>query len=245
MELSQSWRLPEHIGSYAFRENGGAILALKSGFFRFDFDSGACEFLVSPKEEVAETRFNDGACDRAGRFWAGTMPYAEKEPEGNLYCLGTDLSLTHKRSAVRVSNGLGWSPDNKTMYYADSPVQCIFAFDFDLDTGAMMNERIFARIDQGFPDGLTVDAEGYIWCAVWDGWRVVRFAPNGSIDRVVEMPVQRPTSCIFGGAELKQLYITSARVGLREQELAKQPDAGHVFMLETEIMGLPEPWFKG
>ncbi len=129
------------------------------------------------------------------------------------------------------------------MYYADSSTYNIYAFDFEPETGAISNERVFVHHKTGFPDGLTVDAEGCIWSARWDGWQVIRFAPDGTIDQIVEMPVQRPTSCIFGGPELNQLYVTSASVGLSEAELAEQSLAGTVFVMETAVFGLPEPLF--
>jgi sugar lactone lactonase YvrE len=147
------------------------------------------------------------------------------------------------RHNVAVSNGLGWSPDNRIMYYADSPTYNIYAFDFEPELGRISNERLFAHHQTGFPDGLTVDAEGYVWSARWDGWQVIRFAPDGTIDRVVEMPVQRPTSCIFGGPQLNQLFVTSAKIGLNEAELAGQPLAGNLFVIDVDVPGLAEPLF--
>ena len=240
-----SWDMPEHIGCYAFRKQGGAIIALRSGIYSFDFETERLESIVKPEGDRDNTRFNDGACDRAGRFFAGTMTYEETIPEGNLYRLDPDHQLSHMRSGIKVSNGLGWSPDNQVMYYADSPTQCIFAFDYDIDSGRMTNERIFCKIEQGYPDGLTVDAEGYVWLAVWDGWRIVRYAPDGSIDKTIEMPIQRPTSCMFGGPNLNQLYITSAIKNLPVAELEKQPEAGNIFVIEVDVPGLPEPLFMG
>lgn len=240
----QSWQLPEHIGSYAFREYGGAILALRTGFYYFDLQTSELEAIFDPEPDL-NNRMNDGACDRMGRFWAGSLSYEERLPVAALYRLDPDMQVMRMRENVTVSNGLGWSPDNKTMYYADSPTQGIYAYDFELETGSITNERVFAKSDRGYPDGLTVDAEGYVWSAKWDGWCIERFAPDGRLDTVVELPVQRPTSCMFGGPDLKQLFITSAQKDLTPEELAKQPAAGHVLMLETAVEGLPEPKFKG
>jgi sugar lactone lactonase YvrE len=244
-EVHNIWPMPSQIGSYALRQSGGFVVALQTGLAFFDPDTGIFEPLVDPESHIPQTRFNDGKCDRQGRFWAGTMGTVNDQPVGSLYRLDGDHSLHTIRRNVAVSNGLGWSPDNRTMYYADSPTYNIYAFDFAPETGTINNERIFAHHKTGFPDGLTVDAQGYVWSARWDGWQVIRFAPDGRIDRIIEMPVQRPTSCIFGGPELRHLYITSASTGLREAELDRQPLAGHVFVVEADVTGLPEPLFAG
>jgi sugar lactone lactonase YvrE len=235
--------MPSQIGSFAPRQAGGFVVALQTGLAFFDASTGLFEPVVDPESHLPQTRFNDGKCDRNGRFWAGTMGTVDGQPAGALYRFDGDHTLHTMRQDVAVSNGLGWSPDNRTMYYADSPTYNIYAFDFEPETGIISNERVFAHHERGFPDGLTVDAEGYVWSARWDGWQVIRFAPDGSIDRVVEMPVQRPTSCIFGGPKLSLLYVTSASVGLSQAELAKQPEAGNLFVVETGVVGLPEATF--
>jgi sugar lactone lactonase YvrE len=206
---------------------------------------GTVEPIVDPESHLPQTRFNDGKCDRNGRFWAGTMGTINGKPAGALYRFDADHSLHTMHHDISVSNGLGWSPDNRIMYYADSPTYNIYAYDFEPETGTMSNERVFAHHKVGFPDGLTVDAEGYVWSARWDGWQVIRFAPDGSIDQVVEMPVQRPTSCVFGGSDLRQLYVTTATTGLSEADLARQPLAGSVLVLDAGVSGLPEPLFAG
>ncbi|MGB0386295.1 MAG: SMP-30/gluconolactonase/LRE family protein [Ardenticatenaceae bacterium] len=239
------WQMPSQIGSYALREGGEAVVALRTGLAWLDLGSGDVTPIVDPEADMVHNRFNDGACDRQGRFWAGTMHLTGNDPSGSLYRFDPDGTLTKMRTPVWVSNGLGWSPDNRIMYYADSPTGHIYAYDFDPDTGNISNERIFAHTDDGYPDGLTVDAEGYVWSAKWDGWRIVRYAPDGSIDREIKMPVQRPTSCMFGGPELRHLFITSATVNLTEEELAPQPLAGSVLVIETDVAGLPEPRFAG
>ncbi len=239
-----AWTMPSQIGSYALRQQGGAVVALRDGLYLFDFDDGALTAVCRP-EAGLNTRFNDGKCDRHGRFWAGTTDLAFKQPLGALYRLGIDGRCQPMRQAVTCSNGLGWSPDNRTMYYADSPTYTIFAYEFDLDTGGISHERIFARDEAGFPDGLTVDAAGYVWSARWDGWKIVRYAPDGRVDREIPLPVQRPTSCIFGGPDLNWLYITTASAGLTAAERAAQPLAGQVLVIETETVGLPEPTYGG
>lgn len=238
------WLMPSYIGSFALREKGGLVVALRDGLYTFDRGSQQLENLCRPEAEL-NTRFNDGKCDRHGRFWAGTMAFEEGHYIGALYRLDRDGTCHQMRSNVSCSNGLGWSLDNRTMYYTDSPTQNIFAYDFDPETGTIRNERVFASDEDCIPDGLTVDAEGYVWGAKWDGWKVVRYAPDGSVDREINLPVQRPTSCTFGGPDMNLLYITSAKIGLSPNELAEQPLAGNVFVVETDVRGLPEPFYAG
>lgn len=239
-----AWVMPSYIGCYALREAGDVVVGLRDGLYTFDLDSQELTNLCRP-EVGLNTRFNDGKCDRNGRFWAGTMDLGFADPLGSLYRLDADGRCHQMRSGVTCSNGLGWSPDNRTMYYTDTPTRSIFAYDFELETGALQNERVFAKVDDGLPDGLTVDAEGYIWSAKWDGWRVVRYAPDGSIEREINLPVQRPTSCTFGGPKMNLLYITSARTGLSAVDLAEQPLAGSLLVLDTAVQGLPEPLYAG
>ncbi|MDF1586353.1 SMP-30/gluconolactonase/LRE family protein [Marinimicrococcus flavescens] len=240
------WPLPEAIGSFCFREAGGLVLALRSGLAFLDPESGGITPVARP-DEPPGNRFNDGKCDRAGRFFAGTMDDAETACSGALYRLDPDRSLHRIRSDVYISNGLGWSTDDRVMYFTDSPRQVIWAYDYDIVTGRTANERVFARIaeDAGYPDGLCVDAEDHVWSAHWDGARLTRWRPDGSIERVVPMPVPRPTSCCFGGPDLATLYVTSARTGLDERALAAAPLAGGVFALEPGVRGQPTAFFAG
>jgi sugar lactone lactonase YvrE len=166
-------------------------------------------------------------------------------PTGALYRLDPDLSCRRMESGIGISNSLAWSPDDRIFYFADTLRRTIFAYDFDAETGAISNRRVFTDcIDQpGAPDGSTIDAEGYLWNAQWDGWRLVRYAPDGRIDRVVGLPVQKPTSCMFGGPDLATLYVTSAVWDLTGEALAKQPNAGGVFALDVGVRGLPESRF--
>lgn len=243
------WPLPDLIGSFALREGGGAVLALRHGLFTLDLAGGATERVVDLAADNPENRFNDGKCDRHGRFWAGTMHFAglPREPKGFLYRFEADFRHFRRESGIRTSNGIGWSPDNRIMYYTDTRVGRIYAYDYDLATGENANRRDFAVVDEatGRPDGLTVDAEGCVWSANWGGARVLRYRPDGTIDRVVETPVRQPTSVMIGGPDLKTLYITSSWDGLDESARAAQPLAGHVFALEIDVPGLPEPRFAG
>jgi L-arabinonolactonase len=237
--------LPEVIGSFAFRVGGGLLAALKSGLFFFDMKSGALEPVARPEEQLSENRFNDGRCDRAGRFWAGTMSDAKREPLGSLYRLDTDRSCTRVREGVVVPNSIAWSPDSRTMYFADTHRKTIWAYDYDLASGAITKERVFVDASPGRPDGSCVDAEGCLWNAEYGGWRLVRYTPNGKVDRVIELPVQNPTCCCFGGADFDTLYVTSATQRLTPEELAKQPLAGSLFAVRPGVKGLPEARYAG
>lgn len=243
----REWIVPSDVGALALRAGGGAVVALRTGFALLDLGSGRLDPLGDPEQGRPDNRFNDGACDRAGRFWAGTLHDDELEPLGSLYRLDPDLGWHAVLHDVICSNGLGWSPDDRTMYFTDSRVGRIDAFDFDLASGSLSRRRPFAVLDgqDGVPDGLTVDADGYVWSAVWDGWRVVRYAPDGTVDRVVELPVQRPTSCAFGGPDLTTLYVTSAARGLTSAERVAGPLGGSLFALQPGVRGLPEPLFAG
>jgi sugar lactone lactonase YvrE len=186
-------------------------------------------------------RFNDAGVDPAGRVWVGSMHTAESEALGELYRLGPGGALTTVIKGVTVSNGLGWSPDGGQMYYVDSPVRRIDMFDYDPATGEAFQRRVFADLSafDGVPDGLTVDADGYVWVAVWGGSVLRRFAPDGTQDAVVPMPVSQPTSMAFGGPGLADLFVTTASIGLSEAELAAQPLAGRLLRLVPGPVGLP------
>jgi L-arabinonolactonase len=242
----QSWDMPSDIGSFAIRESGGFVVALRTGLVFFKPEGGEVIPICDLESDKPFTRFNDGKCDRQGRFWAGTMDEDVPNQRGALYCLEFDHLCRKIRSKVGISNGLGWSPDNRVMYYTDSATRTIYKYDFDLETGEITNERIFVRTPKEYvPDGLTVDAQGYVWSAKWDGWKVVRYAPDGSVSLEVRLPVQRPTSCTFGGTDMNLLFITSATTGFSDDDLAEQPLAGSVLVVETDFQGLPEPYFAG
>jgi sugar lactone lactonase YvrE len=245
----QVTELGQVISAMGVRASGGFVLATREGFAFYDAASGGLEFLGEPDADQAEdARFNDGKTDRQGRFWAGKM---SPRLENSLFCLSPDRSIRRMESGIGISNGLGWSPDNRTFYYTDSETRLIYAYDFDAATGKIGNRRIFASIPnaprEGTPDGLAVDEEGCIWSARWGGWKVVRYTPDGRIEREIAMPVEFPTSCAFGGPELNELYITSAFVQIRDQAdlRAAQPLAGDVFRLKTHVHGFPEPLFGG
>lgn len=241
------WPVTAEIGSMALRSRGGMVLALRDGFALLDLESGEVAPLHDPEPGQLGNRFNDGKCDPQGRFWAGTMDCEEKDCLGSLYRLDPDHSCHRMVEGIICSNGLGWSPDGRTMYYTDTWTHRIDAFDFEPATGEVGNRRPFAEIPEGEggPDGLAVDAEGGVWSARWDGWKVVRHAADGSVDAVVELPVPRPTSCAFGGPDLRDLYITSASTGLDLAALAQAPLSGSVFRVRTDVRGQEDHEFGG
>jgi sugar lactone lactonase YvrE len=244
---NRAWAMPERIGCVVPRQAGGLIGAFQTGFKWIDPESGAVTPIVDPEPNRPGNRFNDGKCDRRGRLFAGTMDDAEVACTGTLYRLDPDLSIHVVRRDVHLSNGLDWSPDDRLMYYTDSLRRLIWVYDYDAARGAVANERVFARIPEnaGVPDGLCVDAEGFVWSAHWGGWRVTRYAPDGRIERMLEMPVPQPSSCTFGGPGLATLYVTSAAIGMSEADLAKAPQGGGLFAVEVDVRGQPVARFAG
>lgn len=245
----ESFTAPDLVTSVAPRSGGGLVATLQRRLALFDPKTKSFDLLPELDREPMTNRFNDGKVDRAGRFWAGTMDMdVWDRPVGTLYRFGGNLSAAIAVEDVRCSNGLGWSPDNRTMYYAESFAHTIHAFDFDPATGTPANRRVFAKLDPetgAFPDGLTVDAEGYVWSAQPVFGRLVRYAPDGGIKRIVEMPVSSPTSVAFGGDDGATLYVTSARAGKTENDLKQEPDAGGLFACRPGIAGIRETPFAG
>ncbi len=240
-----AWAMPELVGSLAVRSEGGLLLALKSALAFFDPQSGTFRPVASPEASRPNQRFNDGKCDRQGRFWAGTMNDTARLPDGTLYRFDPSGCVAVE-SGITIPNSLCWSPDARVMYFCDSWTRTICAYDFDPATGRAANKRPFATtVAPSIPDGATVDAEGCLWCAEYDGWRITCFAPDGRRLRSVELPVQRPTSCMFGGPDLGTLFVTTATQKLSPEELAKQPLAGALLAIDVGVRGLPETRFDG
>ena len=235
----------EYVGSAAVRASGGLVLALMSGFAALDLATEQLTPIADAESHLPGNRFNDGKCDPAGRFWAGTLCLDEDhgEGKGNLYCLHSDQRVELKAPGVWISNGLAWTRDERTMYYIDSPKQCVVAYDYDKTTSAITNPREVIRVDgseKGYPDGMTIDEEGMLWIAHWDGGHVCRWNPHtGEELAEIAVPVSRPTSCVFGGANFETLYITSARTRLSAEKLAGQPLAGSIFKCTPGVRGLP------
>jgi sugar lactone lactonase YvrE len=237
--------LAETVGSIAFRERGGMLAATRSGIHTLDPASGALERIAAPEAHLPDNRFNDGRCDRNGRFWAGTMCDVRRDPAGTLYRLDATLACTALRNAIIIPNSLAWSPDGRTMYFADTNRHTIWAWDYDPATGDATRERVFADTGAGRPDGSCVDAEGCLWNAEYGAARLVRYAPDGKVDRTIGLPVANPTCCCFGGSALDELYVTTARQRLSAEELARQPLAGSVLVLRPGVRGIAESRFAG
>jgi sugar lactone lactonase YvrE len=242
-----SWPVPEHIGSLSMREAGGLVIALKSGFAGFDPNDGSIEMLVEAEAEKLDNRFNDGRCDRQGRFFAGSLTYSEDAPLGSLWRLDRDHKATPVLNGITISNGLCWSPDGATMYHVDTPTREIRAYDYDRAEGMPSNPRVVVRTDQngGWPDGSITDSEGCIWNAEWDGARVVRYTPDGKVDRIVKLRAKRATCAAFGGPNLKTLYITSAWDRMTQEEREEWPLSGNLFAIDVDVAGLPDPTYAG
>jgi L-arabinonolactonase len=237
------WEVPSEIGFLVLARDGGGVMGLRDGLHRLDFDTGEIVSLLPLEQDRPHQRFNDGKCDRQGRLWFGSMRDEPGDPVGALYRYDGGPGATLVFGEVHTSNGLGWSPDGSRMYYTDSPRHRIDVLDFDQATGAVSNRRTFADDPAGvLPDGLTVDSEGCVWSAKWDGSAVVRYTPGGDVDRLVEMPVARPTSCMFAGPDLRTLVVTSALDGPGVTS-ARPELAGATFLLGVDVPGLPEAHF--
>ena len=235
------------VGAVAPTDRGDLVLAVRDGFARLNPSDGHVEMIAEVEADRPDQRMNDGKCDAAGRFWAGTMALDERSGAGALYRLDPDGRVETMIERVSISNGLDWSDDGRLMYFIDTPTQSVDVFDFDLARGAIANRRSLARIDRvdGSPDGLTLDAEGFVWVALWGGSSVRRYAPDGTLDSIVRAPATHVTSCTFGGADLGDLYITTARITLSEAERASQPLAGGLFRARPGVHGRPPHRFRG
>lgn len=244
-----NWRVPEMIGCMALREAGGAVITLQSGFYFFDFESGATTPIVDPEPGEERTRFNDGKVDRQGRFLAGSMNLNGIKDGlglGSLYRLNTDLSLDVLRDNVVLSNGPCFSPDGRTFYFADTAHRTIWAYDYDNDTGALSNMRTFVDLEEldAVPDGATVDSEGCLWSTLVSPGQIGRFSPDGELMQRIDLPTDHPSSVMFGGPDLDILYVTS----IYESRFFKSDNEanGHLYAIHgLDTIGLPEPRFAG
>lgn len=236
----------EEIGCFALRAQGGFVLAMRSGFYTIDGWSTERTFIADPEEGLDKNRFNDGRCDAEGRLFAGSV-YPPKDHNGaSIYSLNADGEVKCWVKELLTANGIAFSPDNKTFYYADTPSHAITRCDYDLESGAVNNCSILHQFPHGNgrPDGAAVDSEGYYWSALYAGGRVVRVSPGGDIVQEIPVPATCPTMVAFGGEDLKTLYITS--VGNRsDDELQQYPDSGSLFKVRVDVAGRIESRFAG
>ena len=250
----RKWQFDEMVTSMAKRRDGTLIVGSFRGLNTFNPETGA----LTPMRRLeagSANRGNDGACDAKGRFWFGTMmnnvgPYGEDMPitdaTGTLFRVDADFTATPMAHGIGVSNGPCWSPDNRTFYFTDSRAQVIWAYDFDLDSGAISNRRVLNDTkEHGYPDGATVDRDGFIWSARWEGSCVLRIDPKGRIDRVVPMPAWRVTNVCFGGAKLDTLYVTTSRLNVPEDKLRRNPLQGGLLCFDPGITGFEKHAFAG
>lgn len=245
----ETWQLPEICSAVVPRATGGVVLTLERRVVLFDPGSGWLETLCRPDRNL-QNRSNDARCDASGRLWLGTMQnnfdangngQEITQSSGSLFRIEPDSSTVELLSNIGISNGLAWSPDSKTMYFADSMTNQIDAYDFDLEQGSISNKRLFSNFDRGAPDGSSVDNEGFLWNARWGAGCLVRFNPNGKLDRMIELPFAQPSSCTFGGQHLEILYVTSARTGLTNPNEFD----GALLALDVGARGFSSPEFVG
>ncbi|MFX0557828.1 SMP-30/gluconolactonase/LRE family protein [Maribacter sp. CXY002] len=231
----KTYAVNEMVGCIALCNDGNFILASKSGIGFLNRATGEIEYVENPESHLPENRFNDGKCDAVGRLWVGSMSLLETPNAGSVYVFENNRS-TLKIKKTTISNGMAWSADNKIYYFIDTPTATVVAYDFDLNTGSISNKRVVIAIDEkeGYPDGMTIDQEGMLWIAHWGGWQVTRWDPNtGELLYRIKLPAAKITSCTFGGTQLNDLFITSAKADLTDEELKNQPLAGSLFVIKN------------
>ncbi len=234
------------VGAVGLHAAGGLIGALRDGFACID-ETGEPTFVAATEVENASTRMNDGKVDPKGRFWAGTMAFDASPGAGSLYRLEPDGRVEHVLGGLTISNGMDWSADRRLMYFIDSTTYRVDVFDYDDETGVIRGRRALCTIGEGetMPDGMTLDADGYLWVAVWGGSCLLRYAPDGSQVSRLPVPASQVTSCAFGGPDLRDLYITTASRGLTAEQRAREPHAGALFVCRPGPQGLPPHHFGG
>lgn len=247
-QKTRSWDVPGIIGSMALREQGGAIISLADGIHALDFETGETTPIAIAEDRHPRAQFNDGKVDRRGRFLVGSTDSSltDTQPLGNVYRLDRDHSLTTLDKGIHISNGPCWSPDNKVLYFSDSLIHAIYAYDYDIETGEVVGRRLFAETKDlgGIPDGATVDADGLMWIAICEGRKIVAYRPDGKIERIVETPMDLPSSVMFGGPNLDLMFVTSIDPTLLKR--APEENGGHSFVIEgLGARGIAEPRYAG
>ena len=244
-----TYAMPEMITAMAERSESNLLIASHYGLNNYNLAEKKFEPIIKIEPDKPENRCNDGAADFLGNFWVGTMqnniaPDGSNidiiKNSGSLYCIDKEFKIQNHENNIGVSNTFAWSPENDKFYFCDTLTGIINSYDYDFKNNKILNKQEFAKFDRGYPDGSTVDSEGYLWNCRWGGSCVVRFDPEGNVDRVIELPVPNVTSCTFGGKDLKTLFITTARIGMSNEELGKAPHSGNLFAIETDVQGKPD-----
>jgi sugar lactone lactonase YvrE len=244
--LNTSHELGSKAGTVVAKKAGGLIVALENSISEFDPETGDLTERLPFEVSLTENRANDGKCDPMGRLWVGSMAPEDRPGEANLYRIGTDYSITKVLSDLTISNGIVWTRDGSTMYYIDTPTREIWRFDYDLDTGEISNKTVAIVVPEGmgFPDGMTIDSEDRLWVAHFGGWGVRQWDPEtAEMLDYIELPVKNVTSCAFGDADLRTLYVTTARILNSEEELESQPLAGCLFRVRSDVAGVKANYF--
>lgn len=244
----RTYEFGEPVGSFAMRRQGGMIVAMASGFAFFDPATGAIQPIANPEAKITGNRFNDGKACPKGHFWAGTLATSLAPGAGSLYRLSTEGKVRKIMGGLTISNGMGWSPDHRTMYFIDSKPGTVYAFDYDDETGDVTNRRVIWKVPDAFglPDGMTVDTEGMLWIAFYNGSCVRRWNPHThEIMETISLPTKQITSCVFGGPNMNVLYITSASEDFTPEQRAADPMAGRIFAVEVHHRGKPLFHYEG
>jgi len=243
----KSYTTNSMVGCMVLHRHGDLLAATQKGFERIDVNTGKQQALTHPEKHIPTNRFNDGKCDARGRFWAGTLSLTEEKGAGSLYVLHNNLYVTKVLDNLTISNGMAWNNAETKMYFIDSVERCVVQFDYEPSMPHISNKKTIIHIphEDGLPDGMTIDTEGMLWIAHWDGWKVSRYNPNTGEELMhFKLPVSRVTNCVFGGAALEDIYITTARKGLSAQELEQQPLAGSTFVIKNSgFTGVPASSF--
>ncbi|MBC8350670.1 MAG: SMP-30/gluconolactonase/LRE family protein [Planctomycetes bacterium] len=246
---NEAFEIGQRVGTVVPRASGGLMLAVQDGFATYDPEIRKLGVVADPEAHLPQNRFNDGKCDPAGRFWAGTLELVEEDmTAGTLYCLYPDGRVEPRVPDVGISNGIVWTSDKETMYFIDSPTRRVDAFDYDNETGEISNRRTAIALPEGmgYPDGMAIDSEDKLWVALWAGWGVARFDPiTGDLLEKIDVKASQVTACAFGGPGLRDLYITTARRDLDDEALKAQPDAGGMFHIKLDVAGVPSSEYAG
>lgn len=245
---NRAYNLGEHLGCLALRKEGGLVVALQSGFAFFDPRQQELSSIMDPESQRPGLRFNDGKCDPSGRFWAGSLSYDLEEGAGSLYCLKRDLDVKSMLQGLTLPNGMAWDREKATFFFIDTPTRKVLAFNYDDASGQITNPLVLRQLREqdGYPDGMTIDREGALWIALYNGYKVIRIDPvSGETLFEVHLPVPQVTSCTFGGGDFNELYITTAREHMSSEDIDRWPLSGALFKVTLPFRGRPASRFGG